>query len=94
VIDVSEILKYVPKHYQSDFAGSAEARLTVQKALPLLADGASAILNASVVGSKGLSPNSVYSVIKATLRSFAQFARTWTTDLGCLGPWGEQPSGT
>jgi NAD(P)-dependent dehydrogenase (short-subunit alcohol dehydrogenase family) len=44
----------------------------------LLPDGASIILNASVVGSKGLSSNSVYSATKAALRSFA---RTWTTDL-------------
>src|SRR5246500_2523565 len=51
---------------------------TVQKALPLMPDGASIILNASVVGSKGLSSNSVYSATKASIRSFA---RTWTTDL-------------
>jgi NAD(P)-dependent dehydrogenase (short-subunit alcohol dehydrogenase family) len=51
---------------------------TVQKALPLLPDGASIILNASIVGSKGLSSNSVYSATKAAIRSFA---RTWTTDL-------------
>jgi NAD(P)-dependent dehydrogenase (short-subunit alcohol dehydrogenase family) len=51
---------------------------TVQKALPLMPDGASIILNASVVGSKGLSSNSVYSATKAAIRSFA---RTWTTDL-------------
>jgi NAD(P)-dependent dehydrogenase (short-subunit alcohol dehydrogenase family) len=51
---------------------------TVRKALPLLPDGASIILNASIVGSKGLSANSVYSATKAAVRSFA---RTWTTDL-------------
>jgi NAD(P)-dependent dehydrogenase (short-subunit alcohol dehydrogenase family) len=51
---------------------------TVQKALPVLCDGASIILNASVVGSKGLAANSVYSATKAAVRSFA---RTWTTDL-------------
>ncbi len=51
---------------------------TVQKALPLLPDGASIILNASIVASKGLSMNSVYSATKAAVRSFA---RTWTTDL-------------
>jgi NAD(P)-dependent dehydrogenase (short-subunit alcohol dehydrogenase family) len=51
---------------------------TVQKALPLLPDGASIILNASVVASKGLGANSVYSATKAAVRSFA---RTWTTDL-------------
>jgi NAD(P)-dependent dehydrogenase (short-subunit alcohol dehydrogenase family) len=51
---------------------------TVQKALPLLTEGASIILNASIVGSKGLSMDSVYSATKAAVRSFA---RTWTTDL-------------
>ncbi len=51
---------------------------TVQKALPLLPDGASIILNSSVVGSKGLPINSVYSATKAAIRSFA---RTWTADL-------------
>jgi NAD(P)-dependent dehydrogenase (short-subunit alcohol dehydrogenase family) len=51
---------------------------TVQKALPLLSDGASVVLNASIVGSKGFSANSVYSATKAAVRSFA---RTWTTDL-------------
>jgi NAD(P)-dependent dehydrogenase (short-subunit alcohol dehydrogenase family) len=51
---------------------------TVQKALPLLPDGASIILNASIVASKGLAANSVYSATKAAVRSFA---RTWTTDL-------------
>ncbi|SRR5258708_2982188 len=51
---------------------------TIQKALPLLPNGASIILNASIVASKGLSANSVYSATKAAVRSFA---RTWTTDL-------------
>jgi len=51
---------------------------TVQKALALLPDGASIILNSSIVASKGLSANSVYSATKAAVRSFA---RTWTTDL-------------
>jgi NAD(P)-dependent dehydrogenase (short-subunit alcohol dehydrogenase family) len=51
---------------------------TVQKALGLMPDGASIILNASIVGSKGFSANSVYSATKAAVRSFA---RTWTTDL-------------
>ena len=51
---------------------------TVQKALPLIPEGGSIILNASIVGSTGLPANSVYSATKAALRSFA---RTWTTDL-------------
>jgi NAD(P)-dependent dehydrogenase (short-subunit alcohol dehydrogenase family) len=51
---------------------------TVQKALSLLKDGASIVLCASVVASKGLPSNSVYSATKAAVRSFA---RTWATDL-------------
>src|SRR5438445_3145921 len=51
---------------------------TVQKALTLMPDGASISLNASVVGSKGFTANSVYSATKAAVRSFA---RTWTMDL-------------
>jgi NAD(P)-dependent dehydrogenase (short-subunit alcohol dehydrogenase family) len=52
--------------------------MTVQKALPLMPDGSAIVLNASIVGSKGLPANSVYSASKAAVRSFA---RTWTTDL-------------
>src|SRR3979490_1613084 len=45
---------------------------TVQKALALVPDGASIILNASIVASKGFSSNSVYSASKAAVRSFAR----------------------
>src|SRR5712664_2733592 len=66
-------------HYDSIFNINVKGLLfTVQKALPLLPDGASIILNASIVASKGLPANSVYSATKAAIRSFA---RTWTTDL-------------
>jgi NAD(P)-dependent dehydrogenase (short-subunit alcohol dehydrogenase family) len=51
---------------------------TVQKALPLIANGGSIILNASIVASKGNATFSVYSATKAAVRSFA---RTWTMDL-------------
>ena len=51
---------------------------TIQKALPLIPDGGSIILNASVVSTKGLPAASVYSATKAAVRSFA---RSWTTDL-------------
>ena len=65
--------------YQSIFDVNVKGLLfTVQKALPLMPDGASIVLNASIVGSKGLPTNSVYSATKAAVRSFA---RTWTTDL-------------
>jgi NAD(P)-dependent dehydrogenase (short-subunit alcohol dehydrogenase family) len=65
--------------FDSTFATNVKGLLfTVQKALPLLADGSAIILNASIVASKGLASNSVYSATKAAVRSFA---RTWTTDL-------------
>ena len=51
---------------------------TVQKALPLMPDGASIVLNGSIVASKGFSDQSVYSATKAAVRSFA---RTWSSDL-------------
>jgi NAD(P)-dependent dehydrogenase (short-subunit alcohol dehydrogenase family) len=67
------------EHFDSIFSANVKGLLfTVQKALPLLPDGASVILNASVVGSRGLPINSVYAATKAAVRSFA---RTWTTDL-------------
>jgi NAD(P)-dependent dehydrogenase (short-subunit alcohol dehydrogenase family) len=67
------------EHYDSLFNVNVKGLLfTVQKALPLMPDGASIILNASIVASKGLPKWSVYSATKAAVRSFA---RTWTTDL-------------
>jgi NAD(P)-dependent dehydrogenase (short-subunit alcohol dehydrogenase family) len=51
---------------------------TVQKALPLLKDGGSIILNASVAGVKGTAAFGVYAASKAAIRAFE---RTWTTDL-------------
>ncbi len=67
------------EHYDSIFNINVKGLLfTVQKALPLMPDGGSIILNASIVASKGLPANSVYSATKAAVRSFA---RTWTTDL-------------
>ncbi len=67
------------EHFDSHFNINVKGLLfTVQKALTLLPDGGSIILNASIVGSKGFAANSVYSATKAAVRSFA---RTWTTDL-------------
>ncbi len=45
---------------------------TVQKALPLLSEGASVILNASVVAQSGLPNTSVYSATKAAVRSLGR----------------------
>lgn len=51
---------------------------SIQKALPLLNDGASIIINSSVVNETGVATASVYSATKAAVRSFA---RTLTTEL-------------
>ena len=51
---------------------------TVQKALPLMPDGATIVLNASIVSVKGTISFGVYSATKAAVRSFA---RTWTNEL-------------
>src|SRR6202453_2318998 len=51
---------------------------TVQKALALMNDGGSIILNGSVASVKGTPAFGVYGATKAALRSFV---RTWTSDL-------------
>ena len=51
---------------------------TVQKALPLLAQGASVILTGSTAGSSGTPAFSVYAASKAAVRAFA---RNWILDL-------------
>src|SRR6266550_1414809 len=71
--------KITEEHYDSLFNANVKGLLfTVQKALPLMSDGASIILNASIVSKKGTPEWSVYSATKAAVRSFA---RTWTSDL-------------
>jgi NAD(P)-dependent dehydrogenase (short-subunit alcohol dehydrogenase family) len=79
VIDVARIGDITEEHldYQLDvdFKGVV---FTVQKALPLLNDGASVILNSSNTNAKGSDGIGVYAAIKAALRSFA---RTWASEL-------------
>jgi NAD(P)-dependent dehydrogenase (short-subunit alcohol dehydrogenase family) len=67
------------EHFDKIFRINVKGLLfTVQKALPILEDGGSIILNASIGTSKGVEKSSVYSATKAAVRSFA---RTWTVDL-------------
>jgi NAD(P)-dependent dehydrogenase (short-subunit alcohol dehydrogenase family) len=67
------------QHFDNAFNTNVKGLLfTVQKALPLIPDGASIILNASIVASTGNPAFSVYSATKAAVRSFA---RTWILDL-------------
>jgi NAD(P)-dependent dehydrogenase (short-subunit alcohol dehydrogenase family) len=51
---------------------------TVQKAMPLVQDGSSIILNSSAAAYKGIEGSTVYSASKAAVRSFA---RTWSAEL-------------
>jgi NAD(P)-dependent dehydrogenase (short-subunit alcohol dehydrogenase family) len=67
------------EHFDRQFGINVKGTLfTVQKAMPLLADGASVILTSSIVASKGQPARSVYSATKAAIRSFA---RTFASDL-------------
>ena len=66
-------------HFDNTFNVNVKGLLfTVQKALPLLQDGGSIILNASIASIKGAPAFSVYSATKAAIRSFA---RSWILDL-------------
>jgi NAD(P)-dependent dehydrogenase (short-subunit alcohol dehydrogenase family) len=67
------------EHFDKQFDVNVKGLLfTVQKALPLLQEGASIVLNASIVSITGSPAFSVYSATKAAVRSFA---RTWSVDL-------------
>jgi NAD(P)-dependent dehydrogenase (short-subunit alcohol dehydrogenase family) len=67
------------EHYDSIFDTNVKGLLfTVQKALPLIPEGGSIILNASIMSIKATPAFSVYSATKAAVRSFA---RGWALDL-------------
>jgi NAD(P)-dependent dehydrogenase (short-subunit alcohol dehydrogenase family) len=67
------------QHFDKIFGVNVRGALfTVQKALPLLADGASIILTGSIASIKGFEGYSVYNASKAAVRSFA---RTWAAEL-------------
>jgi NAD(P)-dependent dehydrogenase (short-subunit alcohol dehydrogenase family) len=60
-------------HYDEQFdINSKGAYFTIQKALPYLNDGASIILNTSVVSHQGLPTGSVYAATKAAMRSLTR----------------------
>jgi len=67
------------EHFDRIFGTNVRGVLfTVQKALPLLSDGASVILTASTTSVQGTAGFSVYSASKAAVRNFA---RSWSLDL-------------
>lgn len=67
--------KFFDLHFDANVKGLF---FSVQKALPLMKDAGSIILNGSIADIKGFPAMSVYSATKAAVRSFA---RTWTNDL-------------
>lgn len=73
------IAKFVPvdavseEHYDEIFDINAKgAYFTIRRALPYLNDGASIVLNTSVVSHKGFPNASVYAGTKAAMRSFTR----------------------
>lgn len=67
------------EHFDKTFGINVKGTLfTVQKALPLMPDGAAVVLNASIASIKGMPAFGVYAATKAALRSFV---RTWSVDL-------------
>jgi NAD(P)-dependent dehydrogenase (short-subunit alcohol dehydrogenase family) len=79
VAEFAPLGKITEEHFDKLFDTNVKGTLfTVQKALPLLNDGGSIILNGSVGSVKGTPAFGVYGATKAALRSFV---RTWTSDL-------------
>lgn len=71
------------EHFDRIFATNVRGVLfTVQKALPLLVDGASIVLTGSTTSVMGTNSFSVYSASKAAVRNFA---RSWSLDLKARG---------
>ncbi len=77
--DFAALADITEAHYDRIFDTNVKGTLfTVQKALPLLVDGASVILTGSTAAVTGAPAFSVYSASKAAVRSFA---RSWILDL-------------
>jgi NAD(P)-dependent dehydrogenase (short-subunit alcohol dehydrogenase family) len=83
IVEAVETPAATPEHFDRTFNTNARgAYFTVQKALPLLNDGASIILNGSGAWQKGIPIYSTYSATKAALRSYV---RTWTAEFANRG---------
>lgn len=77
--EFARLQEVTAEHFDRTFNTNVKGTFfTVQRALPLLRDGASVILMGSTAGSTGTPAFSVYSASKAAIRSFA---RCWVLDL-------------
>jgi NAD(P)-dependent dehydrogenase (short-subunit alcohol dehydrogenase family) len=76
---LTELPEITEKLFDSTFGANVKGLVfTVQKALPLLTDGASIILVASISGISGSAGMSLYAATKAAVRNFA---RSWAAEL-------------
>lgn len=79
IINLSPLEKVTETHFDRLFDINVKGTLfTVQKALPLLAEGSSIILTGSVAGVKGTPSFGVYGASKAAIRNLV---RGWTSEL-------------
>ena len=79
ILEHATIDKVTEGHFDRLFSVNVKGLVfTVQKALPLMADGAAIILMSSTVANKGLGRSGIYAATKAAIRSFA---RNWIVDL-------------
>lgn len=77
--EIAKLGEITEEHFDKEFGLIVRGTLfTVQKALPLLNDGASVIMTGSVASVKGVPGFGIYAAAKAALRSFA---RTWLNEL-------------
>jgi NAD(P)-dependent dehydrogenase (short-subunit alcohol dehydrogenase family) len=77
--EFAQIGEVTEEHFDKTFGLNVRGTLfTVQKALPLVVDGGSIIMNGSIASVKGFPAVGVYNASKAAVRSFA---RTWTVEL-------------
>ena len=75
--------EYTEEHLDAILAVNVKGTaFTVQKALPLMPDGATVVLLGSIAGATGTPAFGAYAASKAAIRSFA---RTWAVDLKARG---------
>lgn len=79
IVELVTLADATPEHFDRTFGINARGTFfTVQKALPLLNDGASIVLISSTAHLIGSAPHGAYSATKAALRSFS---RSWAAEL-------------
>lgn len=82
-VEHAQIFDLTEEHYNKTMDINVKGVVfTVQKALPLMTRGGSIIVNASVVGVKGIPAHGIYAATKAGVRALV---RTWVQELKSKG---------